>query len=139
MQKNELSVAEKEINTLLSQIDQVIKQIGSIEPNGYLPNDLYDKRDGLLDELSKFANIKVSYEAPGGNALAQAEGKAIVTLVDDKGNALGTLVDKDGANQIKVNSNADGTAVQSISIGDTVVDINNFNSTGKLKSVVESY
>ncbi|UTI42565.1 flagellar hook-associated protein FlgK [Niallia sp. RD1] len=137
--KNELSVAEKEINTLLSQIDQVNKQIGSIEPNGYLPNDLYDKRDGLLDELSKFANIKVSYEAPGGNALAQAEGKAIVTLVDDKGNALGTLVDKDGAKQVKINSNADDTAVQSISIGDTVVDINNFNSTGKLKSVVESY
>ncbi|MEQ2465144.1 flagellar hook-associated protein FlgK [Niallia hominis] len=137
--KNELGVSEKAMNTLLSQLDQVNKQIGSVEPNGYLPNDLYDKRDSILDELSQYANIKVSYEASGGNALAQAEGKAVVTLVDDNGNALGTLVDKDGVHQIKVNHNADDTAVDSISIGDTVIDINNFNSTGKLKSVVESY
>ncbi|MCM3360946.1 flagellar hook-associated protein FlgK [Niallia sp. Sow4_A1] len=137
--KNELGVSEKAMNTLLSQLDQVNKQIGSVEPNGYLPNDLYDKRDSILDELSQYANIKVSYEASVGNALAQAEGKAVVTLVDDNGNALGTLVDKDGVHQIKVNHNADDTAVDSISIGDTVIDINNFNSTGKLKSVVESY
>lgn len=137
--KNELAVSEKAMNTLLSQLDQVNKQIGSVEPNGYLPNDLYDKRDTILDELSQYANIKVSYEATGGNALAQAEGKAIVTLVDDSGNALGTLVDKDGVHQVKVNHNADDSAVQSISIGDTVIDINNFNSTGKLKSIVESY
>lgn len=137
--KNELGVSEKAMNTLLSQLDQINKQIGSVEPNGYLPNDLYDKRDSILDELSQYANIKVSYEASGGNALAQAEGKAVVTLVDDSGNALGTLVDTDGVHQIKVNHNADDTAVESISIGDTVIDINNFNSTGKLKSVVESY
>ncbi|MDL0437610.1 flagellar hook-associated protein FlgK [Niallia sp. SS-2023] len=137
--KNELGVAEKAINTILTQLDQVNKQIGSVEPNGYLPNDLYDQRDSLLDELSSYANIKVSYEASGGNALAQAEGKAVVTLVDDKGNALGTLVDKNGYNTIKVNSNADDSAVTSITIGDSEININDFESTGKLKSIVEAY
>lgn len=137
--QNELDVSEKAINTILSQLDQVNKQIGSVEPNGYLPNDLYDQRDSLLDDLSTYATIKVSYEAPGGNALAQAEGKAVVTLVDDNGNSLGTLVDTNGYNEIKVNSNTEDTAVTSISIGGTDIDINSFESTGKLKSIVEAY
>ncbi|MED4054296.1 flagellar hook-associated protein FlgK [Niallia taxi] len=137
--KNELGVAEKAVNTILSQLDQVNKQIGSVEPNGYLPNDLYDQRDSLLDELSSYANIKVSYEASGGHSLAQAEGKAIVTLVDDKGNSLGTLVDKNGYNTFKVNSNADDSAVKSITIGDNEININDYESTGKLKSIVEAY
>lgn len=137
--QNELAVSEKAMNTLLSQLNQVNKQIGSVEPNGYLPNDLYDRRDSILDELSQYVNIKVSYEPSGGNAIPQAEGKAVVTLVDDNGNALGTLVDASGYNEIKVNSNADETAVESISIGDTEINFTEFQSTGKLKSVVESY
>lgn len=137
--QNEVNVSEKAINTLLSQLDQVNKQIGAIEPNGYLPNDLYDQRDTILDDLSQYARIKVSYEKSGGNALAQSEGKAVVSLVDDNGNELGNLVDTNGYKEVKVNSNTENTGVQSISIGDTTIDINNFESTGKLKSVVESY
>ena len=137
--QNEIGVTEKAVNTLLSQLTQVNKQIGSIEPNGYLPNDLYDQRDTILDELSQYAKIKVSFEPSGGNALAQAEGKAVVSLIDDTGNILGNLVDKNDYNELKLNSNGDNTAIQSISIGNTIIDINNFESTGKLKSVVESY
>lgn len=57
------------MNTLLTQIDEVNKQIATVEPNGYLPNDLYDTRDALIDQLSSLVDIKVSYNPSGGNAL----------------------------------------------------------------------
>ena len=45
-----------DINSLLSQIDRVNQEIISVTVSGNTPNDLMDKRDNLLDELSgKFA------------------------------------------------------------------------------------
>lgn len=137
--ENEIGVSEKAVNTILSQLDALNKQIATVEPNGYLPNDLYDKRDSLLDDLSTYVRVKVSYESTGGNGLAQAEGKAIVSLVNDDGTAVATLVDANGYNELSVNKNSEETAVASISVGGTTVDINNYDSTGKLKSIVESY
>ncbi|PKG22083.1 flagellar hook-associated protein FlgK [Niallia nealsonii] len=137
--ENEIGVSEKAVNTILSQVDALNKQIAAVEPNGYLPNDLYDKRDSLLDDLSTYVKVKVSYESTGGNGLAQAEGKAIVSLVNDDGTEVAKLVDANGYNQLSVNKNSADTAVASISVGGTTVDINNFDSTGKLKSIVESY
>ena len=39
-----------------------------------MPNDLYDARDVLLDELSAYFPIEISYEKSGGNSLPIAEG-----------------------------------------------------------------
>ena len=45
-----------DINSLLSQIDRVNQEIITVTVSGNTPNDLMDKRDSLLDELSgKFA------------------------------------------------------------------------------------
>ena len=62
-----------DVNSILKQISELNAQIQQVEPNGYLPNDLYDARDMLLDELSTYFPIETKYEKSGGRALAIAE------------------------------------------------------------------
>ena len=56
---NEIGINLQDINSILKQIGDINRQIGEVEPHGYLPNDLYDQRDLLVDQLSKQLNIKV--------------------------------------------------------------------------------
>jgi flagellar hook-associated protein 1 FlgK len=65
-----------------------------MEPHGYLPNDLYDERDSLVDQLSQHVNIKVEKVGSGGNALAIAEGQYKITLVNADGSEGANLVEK---------------------------------------------
>ena len=43
----EIDTKVKYINSLIAQIDELNRQIASVEPHGKLPNDLYDRRDVL--------------------------------------------------------------------------------------------
>lgn len=104
---NEIIVKEKEINKLTEQIARLNKQISEIEPQGFIPNDLYDRRDMLVDQLSSLVNIKVTTEKPAnyGNAKPTAEGKYIIEIVKMDNSSFDTplkLVDEVGANIIKV-------------------------------------
>ena len=54
-----LNMSEQNVNSIIRQINQVNKQIGSVEPHGLTPNDLYDERDRLVDELSTMVNMKI--------------------------------------------------------------------------------
>ena len=69
--RNELTVSEQNVNSIIRQINQVNKQIGSVEPHGLTPNDLYDERDRLVDELSTMVNIKFETKSSGGNAVKE--------------------------------------------------------------------
>lgn len=77
---NEINVVTSEVNSLLKQIADINKQVQAIEPNGYMPNDLYDARDVLLDKLNDIIPVSISFEKSGGNALAIAEGSMTVTF-----------------------------------------------------------
>ena len=79
----EIGVSTKDINSMLEQIADLNRQIAEVEPNGYMPNDLYDARDMLLDELSAYVPIETTYEKSGGRALAIAEGTVTVTIKDE--------------------------------------------------------
>src|SRR5690606_35718466 len=72
--KKELDATVTQINNLAAQIASVNKQISEVEPHGYLPNDLYDERDRLIDELSKLVPIETTDIHYGGNSLDIAEG-----------------------------------------------------------------
>lgn len=137
--KNEIDVTEKEINSLTFQISKINEQISDVEPHGYLPNDLYDERDRLIDQLSSLANIKVDYVSSGGNSLAIAEGSAVIKMVNDTGSELGILVSQVGYNKVEVNYNGADSSVNTISIGGVPRDFATMNSSGKLKAVIESY
>lgn len=77
----EIDVTVKEINSIAEQINNLNKQIAGIEPHGYLPNDLYDERDRLLDQLSGLVDIKVDYKKFNEKDFPLAEGVASVTIV----------------------------------------------------------
>lgn len=76
----------EDINSLADQIAAVNGQIQSSELHGYMANDLRDKRDLLVDELSKLVNINV-FDRDGefaivvnGNSLVRHETVTHMTL-----------------------------------------------------------
>ncbi|TYS64411.1 flagellar hook-associated protein FlgK [Bacillus infantis] len=83
----EIGVKVKEINALVSDINELNKKIASVEPNGYLPNDLYDERDLFVDQLSQLVNIKVTNVKPAeyGHAKEIAEGLYKIEMVGEDG------------------------------------------------------
>lgn len=52
-----------DVNSYLNQINELNKQIRSISAVGQTPNDLMDKRDNLLDQLSYKFGIKVDRDS----------------------------------------------------------------------------
>ncbi|WP_243388532.1 flagellar hook-associated protein FlgK [Bacillus kexueae] len=139
--KSEVDITVKEVNSLLRQINNINTQIGEIEPHGYLPNDLYDERDRLLDQLSSLVNIKVTPVSSGGNAKEIAEGKVTVELMDENGRSLGTIVDGKNLKVKELSVKYDGSngLVSGISFGTTDVKIQDFTSSGKLLGNIHSY
>lgn len=137
--KNEISVAEKEINSITYQISKINNQIADVEPHGYLPNDLYDERDRLVDQLSSLVNIKVDYVGSGGGSLKIAEGQAVIKMVSNTGKELGILVSGDQNNEAKVKYDQTDGSVTGLTIGYTDIDLADMNKNGKLKSLVDSY
>ncbi|MDA3859909.1 MAG: flagellar hook-associated protein FlgK [Melioribacteraceae bacterium] len=53
----------REVNNLLSGIQSINRQVSESVAIGQNANDLLDKRDTLIDDLSKLANITVNYES----------------------------------------------------------------------------
>ena len=51
-----------------------------VEPNGYMPNDLYDARDILLDQLSTYFPIETEDESGGRAIKVIAEGSLDVFI-----------------------------------------------------------
>ena len=100
----------KDINSLLRQINNLNRQISAVEPHAMMPNDLYDRRDSLVDQLSSHMNIKVDRVSSGGNASSEASGKYTITLLDDAGRSTGIkLVDGSqlSYNELKVEFEGD--------------------------------
>lgn len=67
----------KSVNSLSNQIASLNKQIYSQELDGKQANDLRDRRELLVDELSKIVNIRVN-ESPGGKYDVSVNGISIV-------------------------------------------------------------
>lgn len=136
---NEINVSVNKVNSLVKQIHGLNEQIGDVEPHGYLPNDLYDERDRLIDELSSIVNIKVDYAGSGGNAHSSAEGKAVIKLVSDTGKQHAILVGNAGYNELSINKDGVVGSVKTITVGNANINFNDLQSSGKLKGLVESF
>ncbi|TQR17653.1 flagellar hook-associated protein FlgK [Psychrobacillus soli] len=151
---NEIGISLRDANSVLEQIASINEQIQAIEPNGYMPNDLYDARDILIDELSAYFPIEVKYEKSGGNALAIAEGSATVSLKLKDGTSIEIINGKD-FKQFRSTSSAvtDGVTPTGPVNGISIVKVNatgadsdpinislsNLNDSGKIKSLINSY
>jgi flagellar hook-associated protein 1 FlgK len=97
---NQVEVTVDAANSVIKQLFDVNRQIGEIEPNGYLPNDLYDRRDALVDELSQYMNISIKQVETGGNSLDIAEGIYEITLLNDNGTSGPLLIDQHNFKQM---------------------------------------
>ncbi|MFJ7374493.1 flagellar hook-associated protein FlgK [Lysinibacillus capsici] len=89
---NEIKVTTDVVNSLLKQIAHINKQIEEVEPNGNVPNDLYDARDLLVDELNKKLPVSIQREKSGGLANDVAEGTITITYEPSDGSPPITLV-----------------------------------------------
>ncbi|SOB91025.1 flagellar hook-associated protein 1 FlgK [Ureibacillus xyleni] len=106
---NEISVSTTHINSILKQIGEINKQIQAIEPNGYMPNDLYDARDNLVDKLNEYLPVTIERVPSGGNALDIAEGSLTIKYKTKTGDEI-TLVN--GKDYVKLATfDTNGTAV----------------------------
>ncbi|GKV64868.1 MULTISPECIES: flagellar hook-associated protein FlgK [unclassified Sporosarcina] len=145
----EIGVSVKDINSIMDQIAGLNKQIAEVEPNGYLPNDLYDARDALVDELSTYLPIEVKNVPTGGKALAIAEGTLTVkiktkngeiTVIEGKDYAKMSVVGGDGEGKPASPSDMESFtfAVEGNASGGPLT-VGNMQESGKLRSLVESF
>jgi flagellar hook-associated protein 1 FlgK len=67
-----------DVNSMLNQVDQLNQQIVQVKVAGNMPNDLMDKRDLLLDQLSQKFNINIDKKALEGYDVKAADIAGIV-------------------------------------------------------------
>lgn len=89
-----VKVKVEEVNSIATQIKDLNQQILSITIAGKQPNDLLDKRDLLIDQLSEIADIKVYEDNNTGMITVQLGGRNLVQDVDC--NSLDVQTDMDG-------------------------------------------
>lgn len=146
---NEIDITTGEVNSILQQISELNEQIAKVEPNGYMPNDLYDTRDMLLDQLSAILPIETSYEKSGGKALAIAEGSVTISLKMKNGDkielvngsksaTLGTNP-KSLVGQGGTNTSISGMTIKSSDGTEYTPGHADFLDQGNLKSLMNSY
>jgi flagellar hook-associated protein 1 len=75
-----------EINQISSDLALTLNAIRAAEMTGSQPNDLYDRRDVLLDQLSSMGQVSVT-PSPGGNFDVSLGGVTIVDSDDTTGAA----------------------------------------------------
>ncbi len=91
-----------DINNIVSNIASLNKQIGSLSVKGVESNDLLDKRDALLLDLSKLTNVTVQTQgngmvnviAPGGGLVTGTRVTYLASEVDAQGKLNVTDADK---------------------------------------------
>lgn len=138
-------VSVKEINSIIDKINDINIQISEVEPHGYLPNDLYDKRDSLVDQLSGLVNIKVERVETVDPSLIDLnfnpDGKYNIHLLDDKGASLGLLVDATTNTITEITSVIDTTTgeLTTLSFGANNLLDGSVKTEGKLQALRDSY
>ncbi|MEH6948149.1 flagellar hook-associated protein FlgK [Bacillus sp. JJ634] len=142
----QIGVEESGINTIISNIQRINEDISKVEPHGFIPNDLYDERDILVDQLSQLVNVKVSAVFPDKYGIADkavASGLYNVELIQEDGSSYMPPINLISANhtglvgtaEIEVQT-GDSGAVSGVKIGDTILKEYKFG--GELAGLIES-
>jgi flagellar hook-associated protein 1 FlgK len=92
-----VAIKVDEINVLAQSIADLNYQIKVVEGAGKIPNDLYDRRDLLLDDLSSIIDIKAGFDI-SGNLFVQSGGRTLVQGIDVS--KLAVKTDADGMHMV---------------------------------------
>ena len=92
-----VAIKVNEINSIAMQLKDLNKQILAISIAGKQPNDLLDRRDLLLDQLSGLIDINI-YEDNKGMVAVQAGGRTLVQGIEM--NKLSTIQDNEGMHMV---------------------------------------
>ncbi|MFE5428481.1 flagellar hook-associated protein FlgK [Peribacillus simplex] len=144
---NQINVKANEINTLISSIDQLNQQISKVEPHGYVPNDLYDKRDVLVDNLSRLVSIKVNNVIPTdyGRASDVATGLYNIELMQEVGSSFAPPINLVSVNQtgmagtskVEVSHDKKTGMVDGLQFGSKT--LTDYNFSGELSGLIKSF
>ncbi|MFJ8266888.1 flagellar hook-associated protein FlgK [Peribacillus asahii] len=143
----QIGVEESGINTIISNIQRINEDISKVEPHGFIPNDLYDERDVLVDQLSQLVNVKVSAVFPDKYGIADkavASGLYNVELIQEDGSSYMPPINLISVNhtgivgteKIEVQTDKATGAVSGVKIGDTT--LYEYKFSGTLAGVIES-
>lgn len=139
---DEIKIRVDHINSIAQDIATVNKQINTIEMSGTVANELRDKRDVLIDELSAIVDVKTE-ESPIYDQLGNATGanRFIVRIAGGQ-----TLVDQNDYNQLICEARTSGEKVNQSDV-DGLYDIRWTNGTdfglynesmqGELKGLID--
>ncbi|MGJ7909846.1 flagellar hook-associated protein FlgK [Neobacillus sp. LXY-1] len=122
-----INTKTNEVNSLASQIASLNDQISRLVPNNYQPNDLYDQRDLLLDQLSKIVNV---------NTVPDKNGMVTVSIGD------GVLVSGNKASKLTIGFDSATNLIDPQNIKLVDPDQNEKTVTlesGELMGRIESY
>lgn len=107
----EIAAIPKQINAISSEIADLNVAIRKSESQGGIANDLRDKLDKLIDDLSEFANVRAVSQKDGTTTILVGskvvvdhdtynELSSITTLVDEMGLKKTTIVSEDGTEYV---------------------------------------
>lgn len=144
----QVGIKVDEVNDLIGKIDRLNRNIADVEPHGYVPNDLYDERDMLVDELSGLVNIKVTTVKPNvyGKASDIAEGLYNVELVQKDGTSYNPPINLVsvtkangivGTNTLTLGTDPSSGLVTGVTIGSSTIKDASFS--GELAGLIESF
>ncbi|MCM3567021.1 flagellar hook-associated protein FlgK [Neobacillus mesonae] len=120
-----IQTKQNEVNSIGSQISSLNAQISRLVANNYEPNDLYDQRDLLVDQLSKIVNVNVS---PSGNGMidVSAAGESLVSGI--KAESLNVSFGKNGDSEFVSGVTINGKQIQ-LQSGELLGRIESFGTT----------
>lgn len=143
----QVGVKTDEINSIISNINNLNQSISKVEPNGFIPNDLYDKRDLLVDQLSGLVNVNVTSAMPDNYGIANravATGLYNIELIQEDGSSYMPPINLITANHTGLVSTAkldvqkDPTtgAVSGVKFGDKL--LTDYKFSGSFAALIES-
>jgi flagellar hook-associated protein 1 FlgK len=124
-----------EMDSIAKQIADLNQQISEVVPHGYVPNDLYDKRDVLLDRLSKMADIEVTRVANPNTG--KDTGMINVSIRNGEGPDSTFVPLVEGIQKYEVKAEKDTSSepnLYQVTIGDTQMNF----KTGEMAGLIES-
>ncbi len=102
---DEIALQVKEANDLIDRIAALNVQIKTVQAMGNTPNDLMDRRDLLVEDLARLANITASYSSQGGDFIVSLDGKHLVQGKETRHLVLVTQEGNGGFYDVQVEGN----------------------------------